>query len=523
MSQMLKSSAAMAGATLVSRVLGLVREMVYARFMGNGWVASAFMLAFQIPNLFRRLLGEGALTAAFIPHFKEKEKTEGEEAMWESANAVVSGLVAVCAVLVGAVIVGVTMALRLGEFREQTELMLRLLRWMIPYTLLVCVAAVCVGMLNARGRFFVPALGASVLNVVMIASVLWWAPRLGDQLPQQVYGLAYGVIAAGVAQAAFQLPSLMRCGWCYRWVAPWRNASVRVVLWRMIPTTLGAAAFQLNVVITQGFGFMVGDTVVASFQYAVRLLELPQGLFGVSMASFLLPTLAGMAAEKRHAEFRSTLVRGLSHVMVVNALASVLLGVLAVPMVRLLFEGGLFQAAATERVASALRFLAPALLAYSGTAILTRAFYAVGDTKVPMQISVFCLAANTILSILLALSLKESGLALANTLTSVGNLALLGFALRKKFSKLDPAGFVEGARWVVLASLVAGLVAWGVGAGWGWWVGGEGFWRKLGAVFVPAGVAAAAYFMILIRGRMAAAVEMLEWVWRRVGRGGGAN
>ncbi len=515
---MLKSSAAMASATLISRILGLVREMAYARFMGNGWVASAFMFAFQIPNLFRRLLGEGALTAAFIPHFKEKERTEGEEAMWESANAVVSALLALGAMLVGLVMLGVTAALWAREHREQTELMLRLLRWMIPYMLLVCVAAVCMGMLNARGRFFVPALGASVLNLVMIASVVWLAPRLGDQLPQQVYGLAYGVIAAGVAQAAFQIPSLWRCGWRFRWITPWRHPSVSVVMGRMIPTTLGAAAFQLNVVLTQGFGFMVGDSVVASFQYAVRLLELPQGLFGVSMASFLLPTLAGMAAEKRHTEFRTTLLRGLSHVVVLNALASVLLLVLATPIVRLLFEGGMFQAAATERVASALRFLAPGLVAYSGTAILARAFYAMGDTKVPMQISLFCLAANTILSLLLVLSLRESGLALANTLTSAGHVALLGYGLRKKLSKLDPAAFLAGLRWVAGAAALAAAVAWAVSWGWGRWWGSNDLWGRLGGVFVPTLAAAAVYFGLLHRVRLEAVVEMAGWVGRRVGR-----
>src|SRR6476646_10724305 len=179
MSQMLKSSGALVAATMISRLLGLVREMVYAAFMGNGWVASAFFLAFQIPNLFRRLLGEGALTAAFIPIFKRKERQEGETEMWRSANVVISGLVSGAAGICVVAVMGITLALNFHEFKPETALMLKLLRLMFPYMVLVCLAAVLIGMANARGHFFVPALGAALLNVVMIASVLLLAPLMG--------------------------------------------------------------------------------------------------------------------------------------------------------------------------------------------------------------------------------------------------------------------------------------------------------------------------------------------------------
>src|SRR5947207_9575880 len=197
MSKMLKSSGAMAGATLTSRVLGMVREIVYAGFMGNTWVASAFMLAFQVPNLFRRLLGEGALTAAFIPIFKQKEVKEGEAAMWRAANAVISGLVSAAAVVTVFAVLGISLALAFRDFRPETTLMFKLLRLMFPYMLLACLAAVLIGMANARGHFFVPALGAVVLNVIMIASVLFLAPLMGDSLQRQIRGLAIGVVVAG--------------------------------------------------------------------------------------------------------------------------------------------------------------------------------------------------------------------------------------------------------------------------------------------------------------------------------------
>jgi len=186
---MLKSSGAMAAATMTSRLLGMVREMVYASFMGTGWVASAFTLAFQVPNLFRRLLGEGALTAAFIPIFKQKQVREGEAEMWRSSNAVISGLVSAAAAVTVLAIVGISIALRFHEFNQETELMLQLLRFMFPYMLLVCLAAVLIGMANARGHFFVPALGAAILNVVMIASVIFLAPSFGPKLERRVFAL----------------------------------------------------------------------------------------------------------------------------------------------------------------------------------------------------------------------------------------------------------------------------------------------------------------------------------------------
>ena len=241
---MLKASGAMAAATMTSRLLGMVREMVYGYFMGTTWVASAFLLAFQIPNLFRRLLGEGALTAAFIPIFKEKEKIHGEKEMWRAANAMISGLIIFTCVVVAVGFVAVSGALLFGghvedgvpRFTGKTLLMLQLLRVMLPYLVLVCLAAVFMGMLNARGHFFIPAMGATMLNVVMIASVLFLAPKMGlefpkeQRLPHQIFALAIGVLAAGVAQAAFQLPTLARDGFRFHWVSPWGDETVQRVV-----------------------------------------------------------------------------------------------------------------------------------------------------------------------------------------------------------------------------------------------------------------------------------------------------
>jgi putative peptidoglycan lipid II flippase len=564
---MLKASGAMAAATLLSRVLGLMREQAYMFFLGTTWVNDAFQYAFTVPNLFRRLLGEGALTAAFIPIFKEKEKIHGEAEMWKAANAVISGLVAAACVIVAVVLVVVSLALAFGDpggapaavpnitqargltagapeavgavmqstntaaaggavihfwtpgsFPPKIVLMLKLLRVMFPYMILVCLTAVMMGMLNARGHFFIPAMGATMLNVVMIVSVYWLAPKFGmglphdRKLPVQVFALAYGVLVAGVAQAAFQMPTLWRDGFQYHWVSPWKNETVRRVVVQMVPGTLGVAAFQINVAMVQLVALFVGEGIIASFNGAVRLMELPQGMFGISLATYLLPTLAGLATDKNYPEFRRTLRDGLASLMFLNLLASVLLVVLAIPIVRLLFEhGDKFTAISTMRVSSALMCLAPGLVAFSSANILARAFYALGDTKTPMKISLVCLGVNFLAACLLMAPLKERGPGIANTCTSALNVALLLFALRKKLGRIDMAPLRHTFQALVPATLAAGFIAW---VGWRWWestIGHGTLAQKLGAVFVPAGIAGVFYWSAAMICRVPAAREMTDF------------
>jgi putative peptidoglycan lipid II flippase len=521
---MLKSSGAMAAATFTSRILGMVREMVYARFMGVGWVTDAFLLAFQIPNLFRRLLGEGALTAAFIPIFKEKEKLHGEKEMWRASNAVISGLVIITAVVAAIMMLGITLALGVHQFPERTELMLRLLRVMFPYLLLVCVAAALMGMLNARGHFFIPAMGAAMLNVVMISSVLWLAPKFGaglppgERLPVQIFALAYGVLAAGVAQAAFQVPTLWRDGFRYQWVSPWGDETVRRVMIKMIPGTIGIAAYQINVTTVQILSFWVGTGIVSSFGYAVRLMELPQGMFGISLATYLLPTLSGLAAEKNYSEFRTTLRKGLSTLIFLNLIASVLLLTLAVPIIRLLFEYGKFDAEATQKASFALICLAPGLVAFSAANILVRAFYALGDTMTPMKISIACLMLNLVLAGVLVKPLQQGGLGVANTLTSVCNVGLLLFALRKKLGKLEMGPLRKTTLLLVWMAGLAGIIAL---MGWRWWedeIGHATVAMRIGAVFVPAIVAGGLYWVAALAFKIPEAGEILEFATARFKR-----
>jgi len=281
---------------------------------------------------------------------------------------------------------------------------------------------------------------------------------------------------------------------------------------RMIPGTIGVAAFQINVTVVQFLAVSINPQINASFDYAVRLMELPQGMFGISLATYLLTALSALAVDKNYPEFRATLRHGLATLLFANLIAAVLLVVLAGPIIRLLFEhGDKFTAASTGRATLALQCLAPGLIAFSAVNILARAFFALGDTKTPMKISIVCLTLNLILSALLIGPLKQGGLGLANTLTSICNGGLLLFALRKKLGKLE----MESLRGTIMPLAVCGAVAAAIA-----WFGLQ-FWEskighatialKIGAVFVPAGIAGLAYWLAAMAFKIPAAREMTEF------------
>jgi putative peptidoglycan lipid II flippase len=562
MSQMLKSSGAIGAATLASRILGMLREMVYANFMGDTVVAGAFKTALMIPNLFRRLLGEGALTAAFIPLFKEKERTESEAEMWKAANAVISGLVLSASVIVLLVILGISIALfatrgtegdgatmlqelqRIeraekgpqgtnyvgaapiaspGAFSASTRLMLELARLMFPYMLLACLAAILMGMLNARGHFFVPALGACIMNLVLIASVFFFTPFFGKRLEEQIFALAYGVLIAGVAQAAYQMPTLIKEGFRPRWVTPFKNPDVRRVVRQMIPGMLGVAAFQFNVLTTTGIAFLVDPSIVASYDYAVRLMEFPQGLFAISLATYLLPTLSGLAAEKKYAEFRTTYKEAVGYLFFTNLLATILLVILARPMVRLLFQHGVFDHSATVRAGFALSCLGPGLLAFSMVNITARAFYALGDTATPMKISAFCLILNVLFAVWLVPALREGGMGVANTMSAAVNVYLLMFGLKKRLSKLEFSDLRPVLVQMCGAGLLAGILAYAASYAWETRIGGSNLFARVGAVFVPLALAAGAYIAALLWMRVPQAHDIFELIRGKIGRKRGSG
>ena len=516
---MLKSSGALGAATLLSRILGMVRVMIYARFMGDTWVASAFYFAFQVPNLFRRLLGEGAISAALVPILKQNEVEKGQRAMWGVANAALSLIFCLCSVAVVLLIGGSSLAIWIrGEgLGEQNRLFFELLRTMSPYVLMVCMAAVLMGICNVRGIYFIPALGSTMLNVVMIGAVLFLAPRYDGGLERQIFGLAAGVLLAGILQMVFQVPVLMREGFRPRFIPPWRHPSVRDITRRMMAGVVGIAAFQINVVFTQWIAYREGKHVVASYEYAVRLMELPQGVIGVSLATFLLTALSGFAARSLYPEFCRTLKEGMGHVIFANCLAAALLFVLAEPIVRLLFERGEFDADSTDRCRFALRCLVPGLVSFSLVNMIARAFFALGDVKTPMRCSVYCFAANAAMVVPLVPHLQQGGMGIANTLSSTLNLWLLSRGLCRKLPELRFSDLYQSAGAVLGASLAAGLAAWGCLVWIEEGMGNRTLIARLAGVFVPMLAGTAIYLGLALWWKIPSARESWSLVRSMLG------
>ena len=482
---MLKSSGALGAATLLSRILGMVRVMIYARFMGDTWVAGAFYFAFQVPNLFRRLLGEGALSAALVPILKEVEVKQGMRPMWQTANAALSLLVCLCSVAVVLTVGATSFLLWLNDWSKETLLFLELLRLMSPYILMVCSAAVLMGICNVRGIFFLPALGSTMLNVAMILSVLFLTPLFGAQLEEKVFGLVVGVLLAGLLQMFFQLPVLFKEGFRPAFILPWRHPAIRDITGRMMAGIVGIAAFQINVIFTQWIAYREGGYVVASFEYAVRLMELPQGVIGISLATFLLTALSGLAAKKDFRAFQSTLKEGLGYVIFANIPAAVIMFLLAEPIVRLLFERGAFNAQSTFGCGFALQCLVPGLVFFSLVNVFARAFFALGDVKTPMRISIFCLVLNAVLAVLLIPRFVQGGMGMANTISSAINLALLVRALKRKLPGLEFRAVRLEATVVIGCTLVAGLLVWGTQTWLHAALGVQTLTGRLAEVFIP--------------------------------------
>ena len=493
MSRILTSTGAASAATLISRILGFVRESAFAAFLGTGEIADAYYLALQLPNLVRRLVGEGALTAAFIPLFQECREVEGQDAAWQFANRALSLLVVILGAFAALVMVVASLIPWFTSFDIDTRLMLSLLRDMAPYIPLACFTAVFMGILNALGHFFLPIISAAVLNVVLILTVWFAAPLFGTELHQQVFSLAFGLVVAGLVQAVCQLPALNRAGFRLRWNHQWKEPNVSALMSRTGPALIGVGVFQFSVLFTQGLAFLHGNEIVSSFNYAVRLMELPQGLVGLSLATVLLAELSQLSAEKRFVEFRSTLSEGLLQLVFLTMVPVVTMLVLAEPIVRLLFERGRFDAGSTHHVAAMVMALGPGLLAFSFNNLMARAFYALGDTATPMRVGLFSVSITVASSFFLIIFFRNSGLGLANSAGAIGNALLLAYAFRKKLPLFKFSEMLSPVVRMLAAALVAAVVMYGVRWGWERWVGHAHFLPKLGEVFFPAVFGGAAY------------------------------
>ncbi|PWU17376.1 MAG: murein biosynthesis integral membrane protein MurJ [Candidatus Rokuibacteriota bacterium] len=420
-------------ATLASRILGYARDIVIAHAFGAGPVTDAFFVAFRVPNLLRRLLAEGALSTSVVPVFSASLTRDGAVAFARMVRAVAgAGLITLSAVsLLGIALAPIIVAIMAPGWRTDPalfDLAVQLTRVMFPYLLLVGLAALAMGVLNAHHRFFTAALSPVVLNVAMIASVL----VLSQRVSPAIMALAVGVLAGGLGQFAVQLPEVRRVGVPLRPALEWSHPAVRDIASRLWPAAFSLAAVQVTVVVNTLLASLLPSGTVSYLYYADRVMEFPLGVFGIALATAALPSMAAQAARRDHAALRATVGFALRLSAFIAVPAAVGLAALSGPIVRLLFQRGEFGAAEAALTAQALVGYAVGLPAFSATRIAAQTFYALGDVRTPVYVGFVSVAANVMMAIALMWPLEHVGLALASSLSSYVNLVGLCWLLHRR-------------------------------------------------------------------------------------------
>lgn len=468
-----RSTAIVGSAVLASRVLGLVREQVFAAFFGAGRELDAFVTAFRIPNLFRDLFAEGALSAAFVTTFAQKLEREGERSAWRLANLVVHALLLVVGglVAIGMLYAGGWVDVIAPGFAEtpgKTELTVSLTRIMFPFLLLVALAAVAMGMLNAKERFGVAASASSFFNlgsiVVGVATAWWLEPEYmsglwrgeagtnGAAAARAISGMAVGTLVGGALQLLVQVPSLYRLGYRYRPEISFTDPGLRRVLALMAPATIGAAAVQVNVMVNNNFASTLGDGAVSWLNVAFRFTQLPIGLFGVAVGVVALPAISRSVAREDAGSFNATVARALRLVFALTLPAAVGLAVLAPEVIGLVYEHGRFGPHDTAMAAQALVAYTIGLAGYANIKVIVPAFYALGDARTPALVSCASILVNAGLNwwAIHRLGLGHVSLALVTSAVALLNFAALFFVLVGRIGRL-PIG--SAAARIALASL----------------------------------------------------------------------
>ena len=453
------------GFTMLSRVLGMVRDMLTAGVFGTSLAMSSFVVAFRIPNLFRALFGEGALSSAFVPVFMESRRTEGEEAAWRLARRVVT---LVGAFLLGIVVLGIAgmgAALRWPGLGEEARAVLPLARIMLPYVFFICMAALAMAVLNSYRKFSVSAFTPALLNITWILSILLVVPAVRGGASRQIQALAWTVFAAGVVQLAYQIPSLWSVGWRPGVDRDWRDERVKKVFLLMGPSALGLAVNQVNVLVNSLIAMMVGTWAPSALFYAERLIYLPQGILATALGTVLLPVLSDFAVQQKHREMREAIHHGLRTLLFVMTPAAIGLFVLAGPVVQMLFEHGSFTPESTMLTARALSFYAPGLMVFCLAKVFVPAFYALQDTRTPVKIGLVGVSLNLMLNVLFALTLPEywrhAGLAFSTVIAEGVNGLLLAVFLRRRLGPFGIRGILGGLGRALGASAVMVAVALG--------------------------------------------------------------
>jgi len=472
--QVVRALGSIGGATLVSRVAGFVRDMVVARAFGAGPVTDAFFVAFRIPNILRRLLAEGALSTAMIPVFTEYTVTRPRPEFLRMLRAVLAlallalSVTAALGVLVAPWLVR-AIAPGFAADPAQAALAARLTQVMFPYLLLVGLAALATGALNAQGRFFAGAIGPAVLNLGMIAAVLLLASRVEPP----ILAVAIGVLAGGVGQLAVQLPDLRRCGLLVGPSAELRHPALGRLMRLLVPAAFGLAAVQVMVFVNTLLGSLLPAGSISYLYYADRVMEFPLGVFGIALASASLPVMARQAAAGARRELAETLNFALRLALYISLPATVGLVALRAPIVRVLFERGRFGSAETGATADALAWYAIGLAGFAGSRIAAQAFYALGEPGIAVRWGIVAVLANIVTALVLMGPLGYRGLAAAASVGAYVNVATLVWAARRRLGPLGGRALLASAGRTAAGSLP--LVAW-CGVALVAWPAAPGLW-----------------------------------------------
>ena len=502
--KLILKTSVVSGMTLLSRILGLVRDVVFARFFGATLVMDAFLVANRIPNMLRRFFAEGAFSQGFVPVMARYREKHSHEDAREFVDAVAGTfgvllfLVTLFGVIAAPLLVAIVAPGFIGE-DGRFDLATLMLRFTFPYLFFVSLTAFAGGILNTYGRFGVPAFTPVILNIVLIAGAIWLSP----QLEQPGMALAYAVFVAGVLQLLFQLPFLMRIRALPRPKWALQHEGVRRAGKLMLPAVFGSSVAQINVLLGGIIASLLGVGKISLLYYSDRLMEFPLGLFGIALATVTLPYLSRQYANESHEAFAATLDWSMKLVTLIAVPAAVGLIVLAEPLVTTIFYGGVFTAADVQMTALALQAFAVGLIGFSFVKILAPAYFAREDTRTPVRIGLIALAVNFVLSVALAWYLTRigfagthAGLALAISVAALLNAFLLFRGLRRDAVLQLSRGWGWLLMQVLIANVAMGFALAYLGRPLAWWLQATVVERStwLGVSIV---VGALAYFMVL--------------------------
>lgn len=447
---------------MLSRILGYIRDSRVAFLLGAGTANDAYTIAYRIPNLLRRLVGEGAVSAVFIPVFSRYLAGDKKKDAWEFANAMLTLLTILLAAItvIGVIFSPVMVRLFASGFSEtpgKLELTSMLNRIMFPYIFLVSLSALSMGILNSLQQFGPPAFAPVLLNLTVIAFSF-----LGGFFGDVTRALAVGVVVGGIFQLAIQVPPLLKSGWKMRLKLDFSHPGVQRVTKLMVPVVFGVGIVQVNMLVDSQFASYLNEGSVTSIYIADRVMELVLGSYAVAVSTAILPLLSLQAAGKRIDEMKSTINFATRVILFITFPATVGLILLRYEIIEVLFQHGDFDAASTTLTAWALLFFAPGLSAISMIKVAVPAFYALEDTRTPVKVAFMALILNIVLNLLFIRPLQNGGPALATSIAAFFNAFALLIIFRRRYGRLGLRSIARSTLKFVIASAALGIVTYGM-------------------------------------------------------------